>query len=242
MSHYDDFDFSDIVNENSNRARLEEYNRNIQEARKRSIGYERKRYHDQKRRTREKIRNAVILMVIVASMAGGIKVNQAITDYRNVVIERTAETKHEVDEKIQYYFELLGTGGPTDRRIETAYLRNVSANESFVDYSPVNLANNIVEASKVSEVEVRCVMIAAFKVINEPYRDQVFGDALRIIATNPELRDAIPESMSYLKSGSVSEFLSGLGYENWHEYQMNERKNIKDLNAIEAYVDNGMRR
>lgn len=242
MSHYDDFDFTDIVNANSDRVHHEEFEKSKQEARERSVGYERKRYQDKKKKSKENVRQAIIVMTLIASLAVGARVNSVVTDYKNIVISRTSETKHEVDEKIQYYFEIMGVGGTDSRRIETSYLPNVNAKEFYVDYSPFNLANNIVEASKISEVEVRCVVIAAFKLINEPYRDQVFSDTLRIIATSPELMDAIPASMSYLKTGNVADFLAGLGYTDWHEYQMNERKNIKDLNAIEAYVDNGMRR
>ena len=239
MSHYDEFDFSDIVNTNSDKVHREEIERKIQDAKKRSIGYEKKRYNDKRKKSKDKVKKAVIIVALIASMTVGAKVEQVITEYNNIVISRTAESKHEVDDKIQYYYEVMGVGGIDSERIETSYLPNTNAKELYVDYSAHNLANNIVRASKVSEVEVRCVIIAAFKIINEPYRDQVFSDALRIISTTPELSDAIPENMSYLKSGNVSEFLNGLGYADWHEYQMNERKNIKDLNSIVAYINNG---
>ena len=53
-----------------------------------------------------------------------------------------------------------------------------------------------------------------------------------------ELKEQIPDEISYLGNGSQY-FLTSLGYNNWTDYQMNERKNIKQMEDIDVHLEDG---
>ena len=211
-------------------------------AKKNSIGYEKVRYNQKKKKSIKKVKIGVLIIALVAAVKLGATLDNFMVNKDNIVISRTDEANEEIDKKINYYISKLGTGGESSERIITNYLHDTLNGGTYYDYYPGNFINNIVDASKISETEVRCVLIAAYNVIHEGDRNQMFENAFNSIANNSETMDAIPDNLSFLKGGNSQEFLTQLGYDDWHDYQMNERNNIKDLQSIENYIDNGMRR
>ena len=74
------------------------------------------------------------------------------------------------------------------------------------------------------------------------YKTEKIEAALRIIANSDELKQQIGNNLDYLGTGSSSIFLETFGYSNWDEYNMSERKNIKQDYAVENYLQNHGRR
>lgn len=137
------------------------------------------------------------------------------------------ETNDQIDEKINSYMRKMNSEGSGDKKIET-YLGRRNG-EALVDYTKENienLANQIIEASRVSQSEMRCVVLAAYKIINEPYREEVFNKAFykvqEILRDNPD----VPYTIA---SYSWESYLKSLGYENTTEYNNEERKEIKNM-------------
>lgn len=132
----------------------------------------------------------------------------------------------DVDELIEAYQTLMDSNGPIEYRIENAYEYNEKNHEANVDYNYGTLYNVIVDASQDSEKKARCALLAAYNVVNEPYREEVFDRLFASIQKNEEVAATLP---SFMKAGSWDNFIKVLGYEGVKEYNNNERKNIKKL-------------
>ena len=173
----------------------------------------------------------ILVMLTVAKLAGPTIISKG-TDIKNDIIA-TIQNSDEIDTKIGYYSKLMNHNG--ERSIETITGRNFEKNEAYVDYTFDNintLAAIINEAAKESEVETRCVIIAAYKIINEPYREQVLNRAFE--RANQLAKESGEEyTCSYLYENGTTGFLQGLEYENWNDYNEHERENIKDLNNLQ---------
>lgn len=189
-----------------------------------------------KKKKKINVKIAITAIVLTATMAAGISHNLTTShiENNNVVISTTIAS-NKVDESIDKYIQKMNMYASKEDSIET-YLGRIDIeeiNEANVDYTSdniKNLAKHITEAAKVSESETRCAVIAAYKIINEPYRDNVIGKALKKASEEQE------DNSNYVIPSTVQEFLEKSGYENWEEYQLNERENIKDLKAAEEYV------
>lgn len=140
-----------------------------------------------------------------------------------------------INDRVDYYYDLMNHTGEEDQRIETAYSYRAQ-NDSNVDYSIEPLIDNIINASKISESEVRCVILAAYKIINEPYREEILNKTFAVIARNQQLCESLP---SYLTMGSWKAYVNSLGYEDTSDYHNNERDNLYKLNEVNANVRGG---
>ena len=189
-----------------------------------------------KKKNKINVKIAITAIVLTATMAAGISHNLTTShiENNNAVISTTIAS-NKIDETIDKYIQKMNMYASKEDSIET-YLGRIDIediNEANVDYTSdniKNLAKHITEAAKVSESETRCAVIAAYKIINEPYRDNVLGKALKKASEEQE------DNSNYVIPSTVQEFLEKSGYENWEEYQINERENIKDLKAAEEYV------
>lgn len=192
-------------------------------------------YRQKKAKEKQKIKNAIIAAVLTTSTIltayATNKITRKVIEKNNIVISRDSEYNDEIDEKINYYQTLMNHYSDEQNRIENAYGRNQDTNELNVDYNYSNLAKHIVEASQISETEVRCVIIAAYKIINEPYRNEVFDIAFNIAKNDENMNEY---SKDLIENGTKG-FLEELQYDNWEEYQKNERQQIKDLKITENY-------
>lgn len=147
----------------------------------------------------------------------------------------TSPEKDFINGRVDYYYELMNHTGEEGQRIETAYSYRAQ-NDSNVDYSIEPLIDNIVNASKISESEVRCVILAAYNIINEPYREEIFNKVFAAIASNQELSESLP---TYLTMGSWKTYINSLGYNDTSDYHDNERDNLYKLNEVNANVRGG---
>ena len=189
-----------------------------------------------KKKNKINVKIAITAIVLTATMAAGISHNLTTShiENNNAVISTTIAS-NKIDETIDKYIQKMNMYASKEDSIET-YLGRIDIediNEANVDYTSdniKNLAKHITEAAKVSESETRCAVIAAYKIINEPYRDNVLGKAFKKASEEQE------DNSNYVIPSTVQEFLEKSGYENWEEYQINERENIKDLKAAEEYV------
>lgn len=147
----------------------------------------------------------------------------------------TSPEKDFINGRVDYYYELMNHTGEEDQRIETAYSYRAQ-NDSNVDYSIEPLIDNIINASKISESEVRCVILAAYNIINEPYREEIFNKVFAAIASNQELSESLP---TYLTMGSWKAYINSLGYNDTSEYNNHERENLYKLDEVNANVRGG---
>lgn len=141
------------------------------------------------------------------------------------------KTNDLIDDKINDYIKLMNSEATDNNKIET-YLGRQNG-EAIVDYTKTNienLANQIIKASKTSQTEMRCTVLAAYKIINEPYREEVLNKAFKRV--QEILRDN-PDEPYTISSYSWESYLKSLGYENTTEYNNNERKEIKNTAKIE---------
>lgn len=184
----------------------------------------------------QKRKQAIATLLIVSSLIGTAALTNKVTTEvmeRNNVIISLADANDVVDGKIRDYESLMGVNSDRSNAIEIPQGRNFETDkyELLVSYDTNNLAKHIKEASKKSETDARCVIIAAFRIINEPYRESNINEALA-------LASAEQDDCVYKIPDSSDKFLQELGYESWDEYRLNERKNIKDLYAASEYVNN----
>lgn len=222
-----------IINNNATRKRAEAYLNSKSE--KKII------HKPQKRKNRQShIKQALAVILTIATITSTAAITHTITtnilENNNVIIS-TAESKDVINDKIEAYEKLMNMYSDKENSIEIYVGRNFNTPkyEANVDYNINNLTKHIVEAAKKSEVETRCAIIAAYRIINEPYRDKVIGTAL-------SKASAMQEEYNYKIPESSEEFLEQQGYETWDDYNMNERNNIKDLYAVEQYLNEGNRK
>lgn len=217
-----------IVNQNAYQQKAINYAR--------SQDNDRKKIRKEKQQARDKKRKQAIATILtIATLTSAVIATHSITtniiENNNAVIS-IQEANDIIDEKITTYQKLMSTNSDAQNQIEVIAGRNFNSPsyEETVYYKPENLAKHIVEAAKISESEVRCVIIAAYKIINAPYTNETIDEALRAASTLQE------EEIEYQVPSSSKEFLEQQGYENWEEYKMQERTNIKKLYAAEIYV------
>lgn len=181
-------------------------------------------YGQKKKKNKLQLKVAITSVVLAATIAisSGMAISNAINDPRK-----------NIDQRITEYTELMDMYANKDNSIET-YLGRLDitgVNEAKVNYTQENVDNlsrHLKEAAQKSETETRCAIIAAFKIINEPYRDQIIGEALEQASATQE------ENSNYKIPSTTKDFLETLGYQDWKEYQENERENIKDLYMQES--------
>lgn len=226
----EDLQLEKILEQNHKNARQK-----YEEAYQRSESNQRIKYGQKKNRNKTKLKIAITSIALVAAMALTAGVSSKLTTSyinNNNAIISTSIASDEVDDTIDKYGKLMNMYADKENSIET-YLGQTENYEPKVDYTENNidnLANHLINSAKVSESETRCAIIAAYKIINIPYRDEVLGKAL---AKASAIQD---ENSNYKIPNNTKELLEKLGYENWEDYNINERANIKDLKAAEEYV------
>lgn len=228
----------DIVNRNSvlkNKV-LEEGLKNYNDALERAKNKSKGAYREKKFKKRNQINKSIIAVVLastaIISIYNSAKGTKTIMNSKNAIVHVDNETKDEVDERINYYEKLMNMYSDKDNRIENSYGRNSQNNDVIVDYNANNLAKHIVNASQISESEMRCAILASYKIINSPYVNETLNKAF-LIAKDDENMSGYSKEL--IENGTKG-FLENLSYENWEEYQKNERNSIKDLKALEDFV------
>ena len=142
-----------------------------------------------------------------------------------IVTEQLEESKR-IDEIIYNYQKLMNIDA--DFAIESSNSRNknyepvVYYNEQNID----NLSTIITNAAKISEEEFRCAVLAAYKIINEPYREEILNEGFKLASQKEE-------ETTFKIPSSIQEYFETLGYEDIREYNNNERQNIKKLEETE---------
>ena len=217
------------IAQNSNNAK-EKY----QEAAERSFNKPPRRYNQRKKQKYIQIKRSIAAIALAVTMTTSLGIGSLVTskiiDNNNAVIS-TSVAKDVINEKIENYTKLMNMYSDRENRIEIQSGRDYfDTNEEIVYYNEENLAKHITEAAKTSEIETRCVILAAYKLINEQYRDEIIGKALNIASGNQN------EISNYTIPDTTEKLLENAGYSNWEEYNDNERNNINDLYAAEQYV------
>ena len=221
-----------IVNRNAEQKRKEAYEKSIQNENIKKIQYQKRKQRKQK----AKIKQAIAVILTIATLTSTVALTNHFTSTHyedNNAIISTVEASDIINQKIEQYEKLMNMYSDKENSIETVVGRdfNTQNYEALVSYNENNLANHINEAAKVSETEARCVIIAAYRIINEPYRDTVINSALSKASSMQE------DNYNYKIPENTQKFLEQQGYENWEEYNMNERNNIKELYAIEQHIN-----
>ena len=202
----------------------------------RSQSEERIKIRKEKKKVRDKKRKQAIITILtivtLTSTALATNVITTNTIEKNNAVISIEESKDIIDEKIKTYQNLMGMNSDAENQIEVMTGRNFNSTtyEPIVYYKPETLAKHIAEAGKISESEARCVIIAAYNIINPQYINDTINTALNMANL---IQD---EESTYRIPASSKEFLEQQGYENWDEYKMQERTNIKQLHAAETYV------
>lgn len=178
-------------------------------------------YGTKKGKSRNKVKTAIVSVLCAAVIfTSGMAVHKI----------STSPKKDFINSRVDYYYEMMNHTGEEGKRIENSYQYRAD-NESYVDYSISPLIDYIVDASKISESEVRCAILAAYIVINEPYREEIFDKTFAAIARDKQLCESLP---SYLTMSSWKAYINSLGYNNTTEYNNNERKNLYILDEVNA--------
>jgi len=204
-----------------------------QEAAERSFNKPPRRYNQKKKQKYIQIKRSIAAIALAITMTtslgiGSLVTSKIINDNNAVISTNIADDV--INEKINNYTNLMNMYSDKENRIEVLTGRSEDGKEAIVYYDEENLAKHITEASKISEIETRCTILAAYKLINEPYRDEIIGKALNIASGNQN------EISNYTIPETTEKLLENAGYSNWEEYNDNERKNIEDLYAAEQYV------
>ena len=134
-----------------------------------------------------------------------------------------------IEEVISAYYNLMNFDGPSEYRIEKAEGYNEKNHEQDVSYNHENrenLYNIVVGAAEESELKGRAAVLAAYKVINDPYIEKELNILFNRIAGDQELVSELPPCMG---AGSFEGYVKSLGYEDIKEYNNKERKALKEL-------------
>lgn len=194
------------------------------------------KYGDKKKKidkdTFKKVITSIIITLVIAVPTSSLITNYQINN-NNAVVAINNNDKL-INEKVREYQMQMNASNKLSERIEsvvgwTGGMKGEG--EALVDYSPDNLSKHIKEAAKKSELEARCVIRAAYNIINEPYRDETIGTALATASTKQE-----NEELNYTIPSSSKEFLETLGYKDWNEYRKEEVKNIAKLQSTIDYI------
>ena len=239
MSTFDDDVFVNMVNRHNQDLRNERIKQginNYNSAVENSVGHSKREYNKKRKLNPDKVRISIVAIILAAAIGLGVGslVTGGIINGTNVLISETTETKDYVDDRISYYEKLMGVNGDDSNRIENAESRDVSTGELRVSYNNKNLAKMMYDAAQVSETEMRCVVIAAYRIINEPYREKILKSAFSTLKEDYSL----PSNLEDLAGNGLDGFLNFLGYEDLEDYNLNERKSIKDLKVIEEFMVN----
>lgn len=180
-----------------------------------------KRKQDRRRTTIALLLAGSTLISLYTLSKSNVKINNPIT----IASEQLEESKR-IDTIIKNYQLTMNIDG--DHPIESFSSRDENY-EPLVFYDEKNI-NNLVtvitNAAKISEEEFRCAVLAAYKIINEPYRQEILDKGFKKANENAE-------ETTFKIPASIQEYFETLGYEDIQEYNNNERKNIKKLEETE---------
>lgn len=237
-SIFDDIDFTIQYFENIKKA-----NQEYEEAKRKAYEKQKKAFEIKRKKQRQaQIKRAITTIALATTLAAGsfsiaanAKNDNKIEQPPKPSVFTSIAADNYIDNKISNYKKEMDNYSGPNNSIETfiEYYNN-EAQVKYTEKNLENLANKIVEAANISESEARCVIIAAYNIINEPYRDEVIEKAF-------EKADKIQKSnenqtYNYDIPKSTNEFLRSLGYDNWEEYHNNERESIKETRAIEETI------
>ena len=220
--------------------------KNKEEIRRKALGNslskETTPYGKKKKVANNKLRDGIIAVaIVVVTLVSGVKLVDAVTGpdvgfnaaVSDTKIEKTID--QEIDKKIQEYEKAMGIYGGEDTRIEVFRSRNdKNPNDPNVDYDYYNFTNDIIDASRAEdpETEVRCALIGAYKVINEPYRESCFN----ILFDNLKEQEEFINNTGFDMSGDVWKML---GYKDREDFQLHAREDTKMLKTINSRSNNG---
>ena len=180
-----------------------------------------KRKHDRRRTIIALLLAGTTLISLYSLSKNRTRINNPIT-----IISEQQEISDKIDSTIIKYQKMMEKN--SEYAIESFNSRDANY-EPLVFYDDDNISNFvtvITDAAKISEEEFRCAVLAAYKIINEPYRQEVLDKGFKKANENPK------ETIFKIPT-SVQEYFETLGYEDIQEYNNNERKNIKRLAGTE---------
>lgn len=231
-NNYQDMEALNIANRRNKV--IENYNKGLEK----SITKPKLTYKERKKQAVEKVKKAIVTTVLIGTaLSVAISYNVGIVKGSELDINLPGiETEYEknIDDKINGYIKAMDMYADKNTRIETSYGRNQDNTDVNVDYTDENidnLANHFINAGNVSEIELRCAILAAYNVINEPYRESVINRGI-IRARAKEQEDPILNSVNPLLGNNIEQMLQNLGHESMQEYHKNERKDIKELTTL----------
>ena len=133
------------------------------------------------------------------------------------------EAKNEVDELIDKYYNLMENYADESTRIQDGPKEDVTG-KYVKGYDVDRIVDYLGRAASKSELEARCALISAYKVIFDNCKEEVLEETFRRLAANEKYASTISENCDYLLSGDLKEVLATLGYDNLDDYKMNERQ------------------
>lgn len=179
------------------------------------------------------IRTRIIALVLagtaLASAYAAIRDSNIEIDNPITKISDTINHNKNIDEKIYNYQTMMNSIGEYAIETVTSSIPLPGQKELPVDYKEENYQNLVTvmqNSAKISEEEFRCAILGAYKVINEPYREQVLD-------TGFKRASFYQEDTTFTIPSSLKEYLDTLGYEDLKDYNDNERDNIKKIEQIE---------
>lgn len=221
--------------EHFNNKSFERNFRNYENAYERSTSSN-SRYNGRKLKKKTEINKAIMAVsltgVVVFSGLASSAITKSSIENNNAIVFVDDEVKDDVDGRIDYYENLMKLTSDKDNRIENYYGRDVKNDIALVDYNVNNLVKHLISSAQTSESEMRCVIIAAYRIIDAPYLDEILNEAFLTAKDDKN----IEENIKKLLENGTEGFLEKLSYEDWEDYQENERDNIKKLKALETYV------
>ena len=180
-----------------------------------------KRKQDRRRTTIALLLAGSTLISLYSLSKNNGKINNPIT-----IVKEQLEESQRINEIILNYQKMMNMD--SKYAIETFSSRDENY-EPIVFYDEKNinnLATVITNAAKISEEEFRCAVLAAYKIINEPYREEILNKGFKRANENQE-------ETTFKIPASIQEYFETLGYEDIQEYDNNERQNIKKLEETE---------
>lgn len=180
-----------------------------------------------KRRKQDRRKTTIALLLAGSTLVSIYTISKKI-DIPNpitIVTEQLEESKR-IDELIRNYEKKMYIGA--EYAIESSNSRNKNY-EQVVYYDEQNIDNLVkimLDAAKISEEEFRCAVLAAYRIINEQYREETLDRAF-------EKASQLQEKTIFIIPSSTQEYFEMLGYNDITEYNNNERKNIKKLEETE---------
>lgn len=222
----DDLVFAEIVNRHHDDVR--------RQALLSSLVKEEVRYNKKEKVKLKKLRTAIIVFLIFVTLLFGSK-----------KVVYGLETK-DIDLRVRYYYSIMNYStdpGKSQTRIENFVGINHDSSKindpivSYESWNNENFLNYVVEASRYDDslVEIRCALIAAYNVINDPFIEDQFNILLNRLKNNEEF---INNSGLDLNKDNIWQVL---GYEDRMDFQMNARKDTKDMLLENKRSNNGKR-